>query len=181
MIDLLSFDWFDNILSSFSYSLIHDQNYLVFFQSKDLVCLDDPNTLPLALASWKSWNLSPIFATFCKYVISTQNTLVFKLNLFLPVYNFQKHISNYFISIRRHLRCLVINGHKFPEYFIYNDISLDQQFMVEMKALLRKPSEIMLSYVANSLFLSSYWLLEYHMSDIDCALYDTSRMLPLHN
>ena len=161
MIDLLSY-----ILSSFSYSLIHDQNYLVPFQSKDLVCLDDPNTLPLALASWKSWNLSPIFETFCKYVISTQNTLTYSY-----LHIISKNI--YLITLYKlgdNLLCVVIDGQKFQEYSTYNDVSLDQQFMVEM-----------LSYVANSLFLSSYLLLEYQMSDIDCALYDTSRMLPLHN
>ena len=54
------------------------------------------------------------------------------------------------------LLCVVIDGHKFQEHSIYNDVSLDQQFMVEMNALLRKPSQIMLSYLANSLFFSSY-------------------------
>ena len=43
------------------------------------------------------------------------------------------------------LLCVVIDGQKFQEYSTYNDVSLDQQFMVEI-----------LSYVANSLFLSSY-------------------------
>ena len=54
------------------------------------------------------------------------------------------------------LPCVVIDGRKFQEHSIYNDVSLDQQFMVEMNALLRKPSQIMLSYLANSLFFSSY-------------------------
>ena len=115
----------DYILSSLSYSLIHDQNYLVPFQSKDLVCLDDPNTLPLALASWKSWNLSPIFATFCKYVISTQNTLVCKLYLHI----ISKNI--YLIPLYRlgdNLLCLVIDGHKFPDYSIYNDLLISNSW-----------------------------------------------------
>ena len=39
------------------------------------------------------------------------------------------------------LLCVVIDGQKFQEYSTYNDVSLDQQFMVEM-----------LSYVANHYF-----------------------------
>ena len=93
----------------------------------------------------------------------------------LSTYSYMHIISKniYLITLYKlgdNLLCVVIDGQKFQEYSTYNDVSLDQQFMVEM-----------LSYVANSLFLSSYWLLEYQMSDIDCALYDTSRMLPLHN
>ena len=134
--------------SKFIFFRIHDQNYLVHFQSKDSVCLDDPYTLPLALASWKAWYLWPVSTTFCKYVISTQNTLICKISYMIinssSTYSYLHIISKYiyliaFYRLSDKLLCLVIDCRKFPEYSIYNDVSLDQQFMVEIKALLRKP------------------------------------------